>query len=296
MDKFRLFEELGLHPNIFGIPTGQQVDDLYRRAGKLRVDSFIDEENVVKINSRIDGLRAVVDRNMKQMWDSEIFIDPLLRKYKATWVDDVYITLSPNLHCCLFYPDLHPFLDGQILMRNGNSPECIKYKDLRLVAGYKAPLISFDTEDMKNEIKRIKIKEAHLVKAIQDHTKYFINPSIFDRYLTETIEFRNSPAAKIFSYARNLVIYIGNGQFRVVNTKLEQWIWEQYVKAYGNSTTPYVLNSLLYNDNPDQGTCSIYVPMTNTNQELYKFINRFQTTDTMSLFVQDQFSMYNEIQ
>ena len=286
MDKLELLQFLNTKRSVFGPVNPKQVNDLCLRAEKARLLSFIDPNCIVKVNRRIEGLRVVSNSQLTQMLNSEIFTDPLLRKYQIRKIDDLRIDIIPNNFCCLPYPELHQTMGDQ-LIKNRPVPEARKYRDLRLIAGVKAPDREFKKYDMMEEKKRIEMKEGHIMGCIEDHTTYLINPSAFDHYLTNRPDFRCSQAAKYFHPNLNLVIYIGNGEFRIVHTKLEQWIWEQYVKTYAETAVKR-LNSLIYDDNPKYEVCRIFVPPTQSHKELYSFINRFKS----AFVTPDPYNMY----
>lgn len=288
--------ELNMNQNIFGKVTDEQLQDLRIRAKENRVLSSVGPHNTIKVSRRVNGLRVVVDRQMKPYWDSELFTDPLLRKFRVKPFDNIHVGLIENEYCCLFYPEIHQYPQiAHRLLRNKPTPEAVKYIDYRLVAGVKAPMREFNKKDMLEEKKRIQIKEGHIIGCLEDQEDYLQFPSFFDRYLTDRGSFKNSKAGMAFSPAFNLPIYIGNNEYRVVRTKIEQWVWEQYVKLYANSNKIRCLNTLLYDDDRQNGICRIYVPVTKHNQDLYTFIKRFTDPNMLALIAHDEFCMYNEI-
>lgn len=283
-------EKLNKNPNIFGPITRNQLTTLIYKAYKRSLLSFLDHTNIIKVNNSLDGLRMVSDLETKLKWDNEIFKDPLLRRYLIKPFDNTTVSLVDNLYCCLHYPDQDLEISKQ-LARNANKPEAMKYKDLRLIAGVKAPPMMFNSYDMVREKNRIMAKESHLFNSVNLHEYYCYYPHIIDEYLINHSTFTNSKASLSYNPRLNLFIYLGNDRFRVVQTKLEQWVWEQYVKRYAEKSVR-VLNSLIYDDNPDKGTCRICVPPTRNNIEIYSFLDRYINQDIPIGLMKDNFTLF----
>ena len=265
-----------------GPATVKQLQDLYERAYAEKLLHLVQQpDRIIKVGDRIKGgLRVLPDPHLKELWDSEPFVDPLLRRYQLIPINTFQVMMKENLFCCFHFPEFHTAELEQNMMRNKNCEEAIKYRDYRLVAGYKIPNLSFPIqEDMNKERERIIIKEKSCYSSVEKYEEYFINPSLYDRYLFSSPKFNSHLVSLLANASTNLVIYIGNGEYRLVRTKIEQWMWEQYVKI-AIPKQPELLNELLYTfveNKPyltdyDRYTVKIYIPYTNYPRDLNAFI------------------------
>lgn len=271
---YSTLEEINKVSRVIGEVNYVQLDDLYRRAYRENILHLVTPDRIIKLNCKIDGLRLVENSQLRDLWESELFVDPLLRKFRLLPIDTVNVNIIPNEYCCLNYPEMGEIMDLNRMVKNSNNDESIKYKDHRFVAGVKAPARNFSIMDMRYESERICKREWYVLNHPEKLQEYLIAPGTVDKLVFKD----NSISEADYPYHPlvNFIIYIGNRECRVVKTKIEQWVWEQYVKVYSKENNFQVLNSLLFDDNPIAKTCKIYVPYTNHPYELRKFIYRFK--------------------
>lgn len=250
-----------------GMITEDQIKCLLNKANQLGYIEYVDPSRIIKVGKNVADLRLVQFPSQKYLWDTEAFIDPILKKF-------ILIDNDPNKLFCYFdwntyralnathYPDSHnKETFPQILipeMAWATNPD---YIDRRYEVGSLSyPPKDFGYDFFEVEHERLKKKNLALIERIKYPFNYFKNPKEYD-YKTLSKITRQDPKYYRELYRNGYLINLGKYGFRGVESRIEQFVWEECLKKYYHN--PYkrcLLNNLILDD--DGTCCKIFVPHT----------------------------------
>lgn len=230
----------------------------------------IDPYCIIKTGRRLKDLRLVSNIEEKSKFDHEYFIDPILRRYCLFPMDNCHIKvgLKVNLNrAVLTFLDLEmtPELISQMAYNYNRD-----FIDIRSVCMHDlSPIKVFNTSDMILEKDYLYAKNVSLMNSIKDPKRYLGDLKRHDR-----VRFKYGSISTWEKYYKNhWVINLGNKGYRGVRSRLEQHIWELHVLFYGHDPSRVVfLNELIMED--DGIYCTIFVPYTQREEDLYAFVRR----------------------
>lgn len=250
--------------------TYEQMAMFLDTASRYYDINTIDPHCIIKTGRHLEDLRVVPDMKDKYKFDFEYFVDPILRRYRLVPMDKCHIKvgLEVNLNrAILTFPDfdMTPELISQMAYNHNRD-----YIDIRSVCLHDlSPIKIFNTSDMRLEKDYLVAKSVALMNSIKNPKRYLGDLKRHDR-----ARFKYGTISTWEKYYQNhWVINLGNKGYRGVRSRLEQHIWELHVLYYGTDPSKVVfLNELIMED--DGTYCTIFVPYSQREEDLYNFVSR----------------------
>lgn len=263
--------------------TKDKIDVLVCKADEYGIS--IDPKTMIITTSKLDSLKITETPAMARKWNTEVFKDPLLRKYRLVEViPDLLFRLQYNTYSAFDYAEIR---DLPLERYNVNNINYLLYQDNhRFVAGYSSPFRIIDFDLTYLERQSILAKRKYCIDKSANPNYYLNHPDKSDKakwelFFQRNPQYRNSNINKQ-AYIINL---IGQG-LRLVRTKIEQWVWEEHIIRYYHAKYRQFLNEIVCND--DGLWCQIYVPIGN-EYIIREFIDRiyYYHKDELSHIIPD---------
>lgn len=246
--------------NDIGEITQRQIEYYLQHAEKHGQLEMIDPDRLIKVGNEAEDVRMVPYIEQKRDWDSEIFSDPILKRFCLIENDPnkIYCDIGKNYYRALkTYDDIDPY---EQYMAYNHYPD---YFDIRTTNGERVnPPRIYNKDDLYAEKVRLKEKTFRLFDKIKHPQNYFKNPKKYEEKLFKKWGKRSNMWRLYETYYQNCyVISLANHGYRGVRSRIEQWVWEQHVmRYYFYQETRVLLNNIILDD--DGIYCKILVPNT----------------------------------